>query len=880
MSADRTSFERNKKKLIAGAIVAVLIVGVVFVLFFSGMNKEEELQRATMDDLLNSSSVRSQEVPGAALVDKDRPYLVLTATPVVCYYEGPQRVCSPLLCVGENPDTPEEGSSKAIDSFLSAYGPNNVIGLGEVYGQSVDKQYIDECPMVVSTEVARDHWKSSDGALLIRYDQAGYNLGINAVPLACYLNIPIIITYTQPPEVDDLLSDLGVKYTLLCGDLRGYGKIWPFQDKEEIQAVMATGSPDSEGVLRSILTDRLGINTSYVAMANPMDIFVPTVVDQFQENFTGTVKHSDTGSTSFPTSSADAPTFYVDIPEDYKYARVILDSVMDCVPPRNFGTPQSHGERSYVYFGIDSDQDGQMVHDADASGDTLHFMSPSLAYSYSGSGGDVKAVCHTDYPIFNSTGEKCIQIKASLDYKIITDSHIPGPGIIEEVIGSETTFTLSITIQKLDSYVYPRLTSGSSLAPYLAAFRGGVVLADSKYGVHDAEMALNWNFGDPAVNKDLYKSINLRTVKAKTDLNFLLGDLAGIDGSDWSSLASAYASRDPSDPMYVGIVGDPFMVPWMYFENGQGDYGESEGFGTPSDNGYGDIDMDPENLPKSIDGGPPSLELAVGRMTGWDIQDTSSQMARTFFYDNIVDHYPGHSGSFKESAMSTHGTVVPVGAAETVVKKLQAAYQQAGFSVDANHNFALSDSKYSAQYYEQSSFIFECAHGHYYWFVPPGYKDTSAGGGFTVANVQDMNFGPGTLFASSCVTGKVDGIPLYNGLSQAFIHSGLNCYVGASRLSWGSLVPSPMASPSGEALGGYLGLLFYGYLTGYVYDRNGGLQSEGIGDLSVGAALMMAKNDFITEQGSDGGGPDDDTAEEFNLHGDPAFNPYEPIHQG
>ena len=89
-----------------------------------------------------------------------------------------------------------------------------------------------------------------------------------------------------------------------------------------------------------------------------------------------------------------------------------------------------------------------------------------------------------------------------------------------------------------------------------------------------------------------------------------------------------------------------------------------------------------------------------------------------------------------------------------------------------------------------------------------------------------------------------------------------------------------MSSPSGEALGGYVGLLFYGYLTGYVYDRDGGLTSEGMGDLSVGAALMCAKNDFVSEEGTDGGGPVDDTVEEFNLHGDPAFNPYEPIHQG
>lgn len=862
-SNDRMSDKRKKKMAIA--IVSILLVSALGLFLFLRNQEEEDLPHATMDDLLNSKSERTGNDPDVILVDKELPFMVVAATPVAVYYDDQEKISSPLLTTGNNPDTPDIANSKSTDSFLDAYPHSEVLTLDL-------KNVEDE-----SMKLAKTYWKSSDGAILVKMDQKGYEYSVNAVVLGSYLNIPVIIADSMSSDLRGTLNSLGVKYTILCGDLEGYGKIWPLESKEEINSILATGYPDSNGESRSILRDRLEIETNYVVMANPNDILIPSVVDSFSEEFTGTVKHSDTGSTSFPSSSADAPTFYIDIPEDYLYSRVIVDSVMDCVPPRNFGTAQSHGERSYVYFGMDMDQDGQMVNDPDSTEDTLHFMSPSLAYSYEGSGSDVQAICHSDYPIFNSTGTKCIQIKASLDYKITQDSHLPGPGISEDLFGSETTFTITVTVEKLDSYIYPRLAGASSLAPYLAAFRGGVVLADPDYSVHDNEMISQPNCGDPSNNEDLYEQINVRTLKAKTDLNDLLGDLAGVDGSDWTSLADIYGSRELTDPMYVGIIADPFMVPQLYYPNTQGDYGESEGFGTPSDNGYGNIDVDIESLPFNMDGSDPTLELAVGRMTGWDIQDTSSLLARTFFYDDIIDSYPGHSGSFKDSAMSTHGTVIPVGAAQTVVRKIEAAYSQAGFTVDADHNFALSDSKYSAEYYEKSNFIFECAHGHYYWFVPPGYKDTSAGGGFTVANVQDMNFGPGVLFASSCVTGKVDGIPLYNSLSQTFIHSGMNAYIGASRLSWGSLVPSPMASPSGEALGGYVGLLFYGYLTGFHYDRDGGLRSQETGDLSVGAALMNAKNDFTAEEGTDGGGPVDDTVEEFNLHGDPAFNPYEPI---
>lgn len=872
-------FFQDKKKLKAMGIVSLLIVSAIVVFFIVNSKGDNEIEYATIDDLLNSRSERKGNDPDVIIVEKEQSFMTLVSTPVAVYYEGSERVSSPLLCTGENLHTPNEGPSKSTSSFLDAYTYSDILGVGDLPdGFKADTHVNSNSAAEMSSEIAQRFWTSSDGAILVENDQTGYEYAVNAVVIASYLNIPVIVADSIDSQVERTLSTLSVKYTIICGDLDGYGKIWPLKNSDEIHQIIATGIPDENGELKSIITDRLGTSSDYIVMANPNDIIVPTVTDSITEEFSGVVSHSDTGSTSFPSSSSDAPTFYMDIPDDYKYARVIVDSVMDCVPPRNFGTAQSHGERSYIYFGMDEDNDGQMVNDGDAESDGLHFMSPSLAYSYSGTGSNVKAICHSDYPIFNSTGQKCIQIKASLDYKILHDSHLPGPGIIEEAFGSETTFTIKITVEKLDSHNYPRLVGGSSLAPYLAAFRGGVVLSNPSYSIHDEGMLANPNCGDPTANEDLYQMINLKTYEVKSDLNSLLGDLNGFDGENWGGLAELCKQKD--EPTYVGIIADPFMVPLLYYENTQADYGESEGFGTASDNGYGSIDADLENLPYDLDGSDPTMELAVGRMTGWDIQDTSSLLARTFFYDDIIDSYPGHSGSFKDSAMSTHGTVIPVGAAETVVRKLEAAYSQAGFTVDANHNFALSDSKFSASYYETSNFIFECAHGHYYWFVPAGYKDTSAGGGFTVTNVKDMNFGPGVLFASSCVTGKIDGIPLYNGISQSFIHSGMNAYVGASRLSWGSLVPSPMASPSGEALGGYMGLLFYGYLTGYVYDRDGGLRSEDVGDMTVGAALMHAKNDFIAEEGTDSGGPVDDTVEEFNLHGDPAFNPYEPNHSG
>ena len=44
--------------------------------------------------------------------------------------------------------------------------------------------------------------------------------------------------------------------------------------------------------------------------------------------------------------------------------------------------------------------------------------------------------------------------------------------------------------------------------------------------------------------------------------------------------------------------------------------------------------------------------------------------------------------------------------------------------------------------------------------------------------------------------------------------------------------------------------------------------------------MKLANSDYTRLEGNDGGSYNCDTVEEFNLHGDPAFNPYEPNNNG
>lgn len=455
-------------------------------------------------------------------------------------------------------------------------------------------------------------------------------------------------------------------------------------------------------------------------------------------------------------------------------------------------------------------------------------------------------------------------------------------------------------------------------------------MAKPEYGIYeDVGYSGCESCGSPAANPDLLKASNEEATDVKHDLNRMLATLADlpmnydVDFEEKTeqvvNLAQYYKDRNNAeDYFYLGIISDTNMVPHYYYYSSQGD--PKEGYGVPGDNFYADIDSHEKDAPYSMDAGEPSMELAVGRIDGWDTQDVSALLARTFFYDDILDHYQGHrveynSGeivdfSFKSSTMTSVGSLPPVEGAISVTGKLDNMFFESGFTSDSNRDQQQSRRQWQGavpivdspdgaitamnsyletyEVYERSSFIMICAHGFYYWYVPtaqealasPYWPETHGGGAFDVDHVKDMTLGPSVMFASSCVTGRVDGLQPYNTLSLAWLHGGMNAYIGASRMSWGMILPVP-DDKADEAFGDYLAYLMYGYLTGGIcYDKSSFQVRPEVEDVTTGAALMLAKNKYVEKMGTDGGGPNNDTLNEFLLHGDPAFNPYEPNHDG
>jgi hypothetical protein len=181
-----------------------------------------------------------------------------------------------------------------------------------------------------------------------------------------------------------------------------------------------------------------------------------------------------------------------------------------------------------------------------------------------------------------------------------------------------------------------------------------------------------------------------------------------------------------------------------------------------------------------------------------------------------------------------------------------------------------------------------------------------------------MKYGPSVMFVVSCITGRTDGLEPKNTISQSFLHSGVNAYVGATRVTAdpGYLDPRPL--PGGWGIGtlGLLKATFNYLIRGEFPDFHfGGVIGEDFiidlirDDSTTGRALRDAKNQYLPKDANSTfywtpplmgtAIPDflldqDNTIEpvqqfketralakkyvaihEFTLYGDPAFNPYQ-----
>jgi hypothetical protein len=894
-------------------------------------------------------STSSLDLPRAITVSDSNPFYSLIATPLAISYDtsGNQRII-PLYV--KNVQDPSEAVERA----------ENQIG---IYTDFVISDI--HSPKEWSLYVAQQFWQETTTALIIKDDFTGYSLGIAAAPLASYLNIPIIVTSSFDTEVNTVLDNLGVEYLYICGDLHQAGYwVRNFTSPEEVT-----------NECLDVISSRFGETVSYITMANPLDISPPEVLDTITYNYQGTIP----SAVGLPTQSF----------------QILFRSI--------FGTHQFTIPSNYKYTTIEIDLTNLNSEDTELLGDRLTLMLSSpdgTRYVFGSTAGGL--------PLRDSTG-KIIEDRLHFE---ITVYDKPGEYTLQ-IFGQwfarkQGSYTADITLKKLENPLVPLMPQLSSLAPYLTAYHKGILFTNESFAfAADDQILYNGEpcpgVTQPGMNYNLVAPANEHTMQIHQQLNELLATIAGISSDNLRELRDHYAEH----PLYIAITADPTMVPMYFYYNPDGlpdsPGADFLGYALPSDFMWGDIDVKPEDPENNTYTYWPFQENIVGRVTGRDVQDLSALIARTIFYDNILDIL----GTWKDNALVSTGcglefqnlpvitrlsqilysgrgepTKFPTGESTFINLRLkedmETGYdhvkntfllqsQREGFSDEGltkikqtgilnrllfpkkSIAFWSSEEKVTGgQDHLNSNLIFSFAHGSYNLFehgdvlidskgfpfvtslariYPKLRSGLSDKGSFDLRSVENMDYGPSVIFIESCITARTDGIPAANVLSQAFLHAGVNAYIGATRVTAdpGYLEPRPL--PNGWGIGtlGLIKAILDLVLRDTYPDLHfGAVIAEDFikelvdNDATTGMALRNAKNVYLEKDANStflwtppltlspeyvifepkllqkiqpqGGLDGNDRTRtldkkyvalhEFTLYGDPAFNPYQSINDG
>jgi hypothetical protein len=600
-------------KIIVVLGVATLILASIGIYYW--VPEQAALQSVKANDFIDITG-DLREMPGSITVSDSCPFYPLIATPLsVNYDENGEQAVIPLYVM--NFDNPSTAITRLQDQL----------------GTSKNSETIkdDESAKNASLRIAKNYWYSSEAALIIEYDEPGYNLGVLATPIASYLRIPVIVTEEMDSDVTSVLNDLGVEKTLVCGrNIKGYGSVLKFNSVEEILNASIV-----------VVKTKLQQEIDYITLTNPVDAWPPKVLDN--EEFTFGPTKITTGSQSQMVrslrgiiSGKGSVTWSYTIPEDYKYALIKFEGI-------NHDAENSDDMGDNVAFTM-----GPNLEDTPGSLGKFEVLPGTTAAGgiaeRDASGNIVKDVVYSEMVVYGRGG---------VEYTIVAS----GSWLVKK----EGEVSARVVVEKLEDPVYPMMKSLSSVAPYLTAYHKGIIFgkpefaftADDDKITDSGETCPGIYVGGrnpklvPLSNKHFFDQIH-------DPLNNLLAYLADLQINDTRDI-KVLRDHYKDNPVYIALVGDATVLPNYFYQNhaepigdldgdGTDDTPYYSGGGTPSDVLYGNIDpirYDWSNLATDVYSDTeekyPFIENIVGRITGWDAQDADALILKSVFYNTLAN---------------------------------------------------------------------------------------------------------------------------------------------------------------------------------------------------------------------------------------------------
>ena len=592
--------KKNDKIIVIFGVI-ILVLASIGVYYWDVADEAKD--DAVANDFAGITGVL-KSMPSGITVSVNDPFYALVATPLaVNYNEDGEQSVTPLLA--KDFDDPSSAVTRFFGDQIYLYPELTIT---------------DSVPVEkLSLDIAKTYWKTSKAALLIENNSNGYELGVAVTPVASYLRIPVIIANSSDTEYVQVLNKLGVKYTMICGNLEGYGHYVKFEDIDQVIDFSV-----------EIIDEKFEKCVDYITLTNPIDAFRPKVLERTETKYFGPVTlQSSASTTGFVKALGVGKTKMgsFQIPEDYKYALVKFEG-------ENLDIEDVEELGDGVTFSISTKD--ERVHPKVRGGEII--------------GGNTRK---------GGWGERDTNGKIIRDY-VYTETVLYDRGGVEYDVTAKGSWlaqkqgraVAKVTVEKLENPRYAMMKGISSVAPYLTAYRQGIIFARPEFAFTVDNHVIDSKGNNLPGTYTPFKNIGLIDISNKhmekevnEPLNNLLAKLANIeirDDRDIGRLRDHYAE----DPVYIALAGGATMLPQYYYNNynqpidvDNGNYGY--GSGTPSDVYYGNIDPikgDYSNEAKDMYSEYPFQENIVGRITGYDAQDASALVSRTIFYDEIINN--------------------------------------------------------------------------------------------------------------------------------------------------------------------------------------------------------------------------------------------------
>jgi len=587
------------------AVLIIAFVGVFYYTFESTVTGKGEIK----DFFEITGDYRENLSHTSISVSDENPFYALIATPLAIHYdaEGEQTVI-PLYV--KNDENPAQTVNKLQMEYLHGY-------------DTIDLTSEPISAKNFSLDLAKKYWKKSDAVLLINNTMKGYFLGINAVPIASYLSIPVIVTDTLDKDVKEVLSDLQVKKLIICGDsFKHYEDEYQYVAFDRVEQIVENAS--------DLVMEKFG-TLDYITITNPIDAWPPKVLDAVDYSLgPDTVKSTTMNSQSMIKFvigySFNKVHWEFTIPKDYKYALIEI-------------TGYNHELDGVDRYGDIANFDINPNYE----GPTLGLPSTGNGIAKRDESGDIIEDSVFVERLMYDCGGKSYTISGSGFWSLLQEGRV----------------SCDVTIKKLEHPVFEPMTGLSMIAPYLTAYHKGIVFGKTDFAftaddyVIDKKGQTCPGFYLPGRNPALIPMADKHMHdKVHEPINKILAYIADITYEkeiDIKTLRDHYKEN----PVYIALVGGATALPQKTYQNlvepiydvdGDGiddtvalNFG---GGGTQSDNIYGNIDpirYDWSNEADDIYSEYPYMENIVGRITGYDAQDGDALVVRTIFYDEIIN---------------------------------------------------------------------------------------------------------------------------------------------------------------------------------------------------------------------------------------------------